>query len=75
MGWRVLLGNEVMKYLKVKNNNDMKKKSIKWCFMLSIVLGGLTSCGLDIPKEVPSSFQTMTVEKKNIDVPMKFSAN
>ena len=52
----------------------MKKKSIKWCFMLSIVLGGLTSCGLDIPKEVPSSFQTMTVEKKNIDVPMKFSA-
>ena len=52
----------------------MKKKSIKWGFMLSIVLGGLTSCGLDIPKEVPSSFQTMTVEKKNIDVPMKFSA-
>ena len=34
----------------------------------------ISSCGLDIPKEVPSSFETMTVEKTNIELPMKFSA-
>ena len=52
----------------------MKKKSVKWCFMLCIVVGTLTSCGLDIPKEVLSSFETMTIEKKDVEVPMKFSA-
>ena len=35
---------------------------------------GLASCGLDIPKEVPSSFETMTVKTSDIEVPMKFSA-
>jgi len=34
----------------------------------------LTACGLDIPKPVPSSYQTMTVSKSDITLPMKFSA-
>ena len=50
-----------------------KKKSIKLACLLSMAMG-LTACGLDIPKEVPSSYETMTVEKKDIEVPMKFSA-
>ena len=51
----------------------MEKKSFKWVLSLGAVVG-LTACGLDIPKEVPSSFETMTVEKTDIDVPLKFSA-
>ena len=39
-----------------------KKKSIKLACLLSMAMG-LTACGLDIPKEVPSSYETMTVEK------------
>ena len=35
---------------------------------------GLTSCGIDMPKEVPSSFETMTVKKQDITMPIKFSA-
>ena len=50
-----------------------QKKSIKLACLLGMAMG-LTACGLDIPKEVPSSYETMTVEKKDIEVPMKFSA-
>ena len=35
---------------------------------------GLTACGLDIPKETKTSFETMTVKKQDITVPVKFSA-
>ena len=35
---------------------------------------GLVSCGVDEPKETQSSFETMTVEKSNIELPYKFSA-
>ena len=48
-------------------------KSIKWTFMLG-TLFGLASCGIDMPKETPSSFETMTVKKSNIELPYKFSA-
>ena len=34
----------------------------------------LTSCNLDIPKEVQSSFETMAIEKSDIILPIKFSA-
>lgn len=55
--------------------NKMKKKNVlTWTLMLSSMLGVLTSCGLDIPKEVPTSYETMTIEKTDIEVPMKFSA-
>ena len=51
----------------------MKTKSIKWTLMLSTV-AGLMSCGVDMPKETPSSFETMTVKKSDIELPYKFSA-
>ena len=35
---------------------------------------GLMSCGIDMPKETKTSFETMTVEKQDITVPVKFSA-
>ena len=50
-----------------------QKRSIKLACLLGMAMG-LTACGLDIPKEVPSSYETMKVEKKDIEVPMKFSA-
>ena len=34
----------------------------------------LATCGVDIPKETPSSFETMIVKKADIEVPIKFSA-
>jgi membrane fusion protein (multidrug efflux system) len=32
------------------------------------------ACGIDMPKSTPSSFETMTIEKSDITLPMKFSA-
>ncbi len=51
-----------------------KKNAIAWTMALSSMLGALTSCGLDIPKEVPTSYETMTIEKTDIEIPVKFSA-
>ena len=38
------------------------------------VVGGLTSCGVDMPQMTQSSFETMTVKKSDIELPYKFSA-
>ena len=51
----------------------MRMKTFKWTFMLGSLVG-LMSCGLDMPKETQSSFETMTVEKSDIELPYKFSA-
>lgn len=51
----------------------MKKKSIKCALMLGIITG-LVACNLNMPKETQSSFETMTVEKSDIELPYKFSA-
>ena len=48
-------------------------KTIKRTLMLGIV-AGLVSCDVDMPKQTQSSFETMTVEKSDIEVPYKFSA-
>jgi len=48
-------------------------KSIKWTLMLGAV-AGLVSCGIDMPKETQSSFETMTVKKSDIEIPVKLSA-
>jgi membrane fusion protein (multidrug efflux system) len=48
-------------------------KSIKWTLMLGTI-AGLVSCGIDEPKMTQSSFETMTVEKSDIELPYKFSA-
>ena len=45
-----------------------------WAVALTTVTVGLVSCGLDMPKETQSSFETMTVEKSDIELPYKFSA-
>ena len=51
----------------------MKMKSIKCTLMLGI-MAGLVACNLDMPKETQSSFETMTVQKSDIELPYKFSA-
>ena len=50
-----------------------KKHYSKWVFMICVV-AGLGSCNLDMPVEKNSSFTTMTVEKQDITMPVKFSA-
>ena len=50
-----------------------KKKSINWVLAFFVV-GSLASCGIDMPKETKSSFETMTVKKSDIELPYKFSA-
>ena len=51
----------------------MERKAMKWVWTLGVVVG-LVSCGIDMPQPVESSFETMTVEKKDITIPYKFSA-
>ena len=52
----------------MKRNN-----SINWFLGLGLVIV-FASCGIDMPKETKSSYETMTVKKQDISVPMKFSA-
>ncbi len=42
------------------------------CTILAMAM--MNACGVDIPKEKPSSFETMTVQKSDIEVPIKYSA-
>ena len=41
---------------------------------MAVAVCGLTACGVDMPKETKTSFETMTVEKSDIELPYKFSA-
>ena len=50
-----------------------KTNKMKWVCMFGVV-AVLVACGLDIPKETSSSFETMVIKKTDITVPMKFSA-
>jgi len=50
------------------------KNAMTWAVALATVVSGLTSCGIDMPKETNSSFETMTVAKSDIELPYKFSA-
>lgn len=53
----------------------MKIKTLKtWAMIVAAVSVGFTSCNLDIPQEIPSSFDTMVIEKSDITIPLKFSA-
>ncbi|MCR4591835.1 MAG: efflux RND transporter periplasmic adaptor subunit [Bacteroidaceae bacterium] len=47
------------------------RKMMNWVLVTAV---GLASCGVDEPKETQTSFETMTVEKSNIELPYKFSA-
>ena len=51
-----------------------KKKALKLTFVLSALVGGMTSCVNGVPEVVPTSFETLTITKSDITVPMKFSA-
>ena len=51
-----------------------KKKALKLTFALGALVGGMTSCGNNVPQVVPTSYETVTIEKSDITVPMKFSA-
>ena len=51
----------------------MKKNQMKWvCLLGSAVI--MAACSVDMPKEVNTSFETMTVKKSDIELPYKFSA-
>ena len=51
----------------------MKIRPLKWLCLLGLAVG-MISCGVDIPKETKSSYDTMIIEKQNITIPIKFSA-
>ena len=51
-----------------------KKKALKLTFVLSALVGGMTSCVNGVPEVVPTSYETVTIEKSDITVPIKFSA-
>jgi len=42
------------------------------CIIMALFF--MNSCGVDMPKEKQSSYETMTVKKSDIEVPVKFSA-
>ena len=45
----------------------------QWAWIV-LALFFMNSCGVDLPKETQSSFETMTVQKSDLEVPVKFSA-
>ena len=51
-----------------------KENAIKWCMMLGVAVVGLTSCGGDMPQVTQTSYETITIKKSDIEVPVKFSA-
>jgi membrane fusion protein (multidrug efflux system) len=55
-------------------NNMRKSNSLMWAVVIGTAISGLTACSIDMPKETQSSFETMTVEKSDIELPYKFSA-
>ena len=52
----------------------MQRNFLTLTLALGAVVGILTSCLGDMPKETQSSFETMTVKKSDIELPYKFSA-
>ena len=52
----------------------MQRNFLTLTLALGAVVGILTSCLGDMPKETQSSFEIMTVKKSDIELPYKFSA-
>ena len=53
----------------------MKKANVMvWAMAIGTMVVGLTSCGYNVPKQELTSYETVTIEKKDITVPVKFSA-
>ena len=52
----------------------MNKNTIwQWGYLILLFIL-MDSCGVDVPKEKQSSYETMTVQKSDLEVPVKFSA-
>jgi membrane fusion protein (multidrug efflux system) len=52
----------------------MKKKNVlTWAMALTTAVA-LVACGGGVPAPTPESYETVTIKKENITVPMKFSA-
>ena len=47
--------------------------NIKHFYLLAATVM-MVACGTDMPKVVQTSYQTLTISKSNISVPLKFSA-
>ena len=56
------------------NNNYMVTKNLKWVVALACAAGCLTSCGSKEPEQKMTSYETITVKKQDITIPLKFSA-
>lgn len=52
----------------------MNKHFFGWALCCGMMLSCVTSCVIDMPEEVQTSFETMTVKKQDIDMSVKFSA-
>ncbi len=52
----------------------MKIRFTKWTLVLVTLISMLTACGLNMPQETKTSFETMTISKQDMVVPVKFSA-
>lgn len=48
-------------------------KCTKWLSLLGVT-AVMLSCGIEMPKSTPSSYETMTVSKSDITLPIRFSA-
>ncbi|MBQ3629936.1 MAG: efflux RND transporter periplasmic adaptor subunit [Prevotella sp.] len=51
-----------------------KKDVIKWGLAVAAVTVTFTSCKIDEPKMTESSYETMTVKKSDIEIPIRLSA-
>ena len=53
----------------------MKRNNVKMGVVaLAAVVGGLTSCGGEMPQVEQTSYETVTIQKQDITIPVKFSA-
>ncbi len=52
----------------------IRNNFLVWTVVIGGMISLMASCKLDLPKETESSFETMTVQKSDIEVPVKFSA-
>lgn len=52
----------------------IRNNILVWAVVIGGMISLMASCKLDMPKETESSFETMTVQKSDIEVPVKFSA-
>ena len=66
--------NDKNKTIIITQNNMKKKNVMTWAVAIATAVSGLTACNIDMPQQVDSSFETMTIKKADIELPYKFSA-